>query len=1027
MLDKAICPCRNLSSSSSVQCCSYLPRSSSLRKRASVLRNQSDLPSPKSGAKSSDGTNVGKGTCCKSKAKEGLAQPTRTSHDGRRSKNNDVEAALDQESIDVSVQGMTCTGCENKLFRALSSIPGVSIVRVAFVNGSADFDLNTSLNGSETVIKQAREQTGYMINRSHRGHQYVDLQMPQDTATSVLQRSPAGVIDVDLLSKRAVRVTYDPRERGARSILAVLGNGAQLSPVDSSSNLVQEKMRLYKLSIKTGTAILFTMPVCVLGWANVMIGMEAKAIASLVLATLVQLIAVSELYLSAFRSLVYSRVVELDMLVVISITAAYSTSVFSFAFLVAGSPLGIKQYFETSTMLIALILLGRLITHYARVKSVTSVSVRSLQETTVTLMMEDGQEKHMGIRLLQFRGVFKVPPHGRIPTDGFIIEGTSDVDESMLSGESTRVTKSPGSKIASGAVNSQETPIARVERLPGQNIITDIANMIEAGKASRPRVQALADKVAGHFIPVVLSLAAIVLVVWIPVLIRLRNQPGGTATLNALSYAIAVLAVSCPCALGLAVPIVLLFASTVAARHGIIIKSAPAAERAWSVTDVIFDKTGTLTTSELEVMSAQVFSSDEARTLSAVLAIAKAGDHLVSSSVATYLAGKSLPEVQVEQVVSLPGRGIAAKVQNAAIHAGSPVWLDVQDHPSVQALSSKDLTLLCVTEGGTLTAIFALKTKLRTEAAAVVADLHRRNVATHLLSGDAATPVASTADALGIPHTHARPSQSPTDKRNYIDRLSCATRTILFCGEGTNDAIATARADIGIFVGFASVVTSSAAHVTLLGSLHGIPRLLDLSLAARRRVLLNFAWSALYNVFAVALAGGAFVVARLPAAYAGVGEVVSVLPILGVAGSIFLVGRWGRRGGPMLLGVVVVVVSLPSRLHVMPCCIECISRDASPFALDRDNSPSPSATSLSYRFPRHGITAYPGNAVRVYVCRALQPIQCSPVQSNLETFPTPVQTRSQTRYGIQDEPKRGYILPHQTTSDRASQISFNHF
>lgn len=243
-----------------------------------------------------------------------------------------------------------------------------------------------------------------------------------------------------------------------------------------------------------------------------------KDYVSVALATIVQLIAVPDFSLPACLSaLIHSGVVKMDLLVVIRITAAYVYSLVTFGFRIANQPLGTSEFFETSALLIAA---------FARIRAVAAVSFRSLQTTTATII-EDGADLEIDIRLLQYGDIFKVSPHTTIPTDGNVINGSSEVDESMITGESIPVTKGKGDDVSAGTVNGSGTVTVKLARLLGKNtvtdIVTDIAKMVEEAKNSKPRLQDIADRVASWFVPVVASIAVVVVIVWLAVGFKVRN------------------------------------------------------------------------------------------------------------------------------------------------------------------------------------------------------------------------------------------------------------------------------------------------------------------------------------------------------------------------------------------------------------------------------------------------------------------------------------------------------------------------
>lgn len=434
-----------------------------------------------------------------------------------------------------------------------------------------------------------------------------------------------------------------------------------------------------------------------------------------------------------------------------------------------------------------------------------------------------------------------------------------------------------------GTTNGPGTLTARLTRLPGKNSITDIAGLVENALASKPRIQDLADKVASYFIPGVIIISLIAFAIWVVVSLKVRKENGGSAVGLSITYAIAVLAVSCPCALGLAVPMVLVIAGGVAARQGIIIKQADAIERGHKVTDVVFDKTGTITTGELEVVHSQTFpdagfAEDEITSITRTLI--QDNQHPVSMAVATHLKKAGGKPCKLQDVESIPGSGVRGAWNGRIVRAGNPFWLDIETRPGISTLVAQGMTLLCVAVETEPVAVFGLKSNLRPEAASVIADLRKSGLECHIVSGDTSKVVNDVAQAVGIPITNVASRHSPAQKQGYVQGLMASNKIVLFCGDGTNDAVAVAQANVGVQIGAASAVTRGTADVVLLGGLDGVPALLALSKRSFRRITFNFVWSAVYNLFAILLAGGAFVKFRIPPAYAGLGEIVSVMPVI---------------------------------------------------------------------------------------------------------------------------------------------------
>ena len=300
------------------------------------------------------------------------------------------------------------------------------------------------------------------------------------------------------------------------------------------------------------------------------------------------------------------------------------------------------------------------------------------------------------------------------------------------------------------------------------------------------------------------------------------------------------------------------------------------------MTDVVFDKTGTLTKGELEVVFEQMFCrSVSARSIySLTRSLLKENDHPVSKAVAFYLQKQQCSTIDLEKVESISGSGIQAVWKKSVLKAGNPYWTGIDRHPGMLRLIEERMTLLCITLDDDILVTYGLKSHLREEAASVVEQMHRRRIRCHIVSGDGPKVVEDVAQTVGISRENTASCHMPNEKRKYVQDLMSSGRTVLFCGDGTNDAVAVAQADVGVQIGSASDVTRATADVVLLGGLDGVPALLDISKQAFRRIMFNFVWSGFYNLFAILLAGGAFVKVRIPPAYAGLGELVSILPVV---------------------------------------------------------------------------------------------------------------------------------------------------
>ena len=392
--------------------------------------------------------------------------------------------------------------------------------------------------------------------------------------------------------------------------------------------------------------------------------------------------------------------------------------------------------------------------------------------------------------------------------------------------------KQPGDSIIAGTINGPGVLVVRLTRLPGANSITDIASLVENALGAKPRIQDLADKVASWFIPTVVLIALITFIIWLVVALKVRGENAGGAIGTAITYGIAVLAISCPCALGLAVPMVLVIAGGVAARAGVIIKEADAIERGYKTTDVVFDKTGTLTNADLTVVhesSSIVHDVTKDEALALTNTLVGGNSHPVSLAISSHLKGHDRLESTPVDINSIPGAGIEAKWNSFSVKAGNPYWTSTDTEPNVREIIENGMTAFCVTVDGSLILAFGLASTIRDEAAFVIETLERKNIRCHVVSGDTAKTVHNVASRVGIAAENVASRHSPAQKMEYVKRLQSDGRVVLFCGDGTNDAVAVAQANVGVQIGVASDVTNGVCDVTLLGGLEGVLMLLGIS------------------------------------------------------------------------------------------------------------------------------------------------------------------------------------------------------
>jgi heavy metal translocating P-type ATPase len=826
----------------------------------------------------------------------------------------DVDVAIHGiEHISVRVQGMDCTGCEKKLHRSLVSLAELSNIKTSLLLAQAEFDLVPSNSINRNNIANAIEKmTGFICTMTANPGAELEL-IVENPSNLVDVIWPVGINNLAILSGNHVVVTYQPKVIGAREILSdQLFRYAKLATCSAPPQVVSGRAHFHKTCRMTLLSTLCTIPVLILTWAKLPKHEILYGAVSLGLATVIQIVVVGPFYVRALKALIFSRMVDMDLLTVLSSSAAYVYSVVAYAYLVVGEPLLTGEFFETSTLLVTLIMVGRTATDFTRHKAIESVSVRSLQNPTAVIIdPKSGTETEIDIRLLQYNDIFRVLPDSSVVTDGVVISGESEVDEAMVTGEGTLVPKKSGMSVVAGSVNHRGSLIIRVTHLPYENTIKVIGSMVDEVKLSKPDIQELADRVASYFAPTILGVALIVFVAWMIVGKVVRHQTVAVASLNAMTSSISVLIVSCPCAIGLAVPMVVVTASSVAAKHGLIFKTAETIDLARNISHVIFDKTGTLTQGQLSVTTEEYPTGNRHSIMSMVLGLALNSKHPISTAVVAHLESSGVPASAVCGLISISGSGLEALWNNSPVRAGNPHWLGVTDYPEVRRILHLGLSVFCVTLNHELVAIFGLQDMLRPAALETVMELKKRSIDIFILSGDNESAVSTVATQLSIPTTNTRARCSPEQKRAFVQSLldlgyvhdhtncsdsyshSCAHNKfqaqrpiILFVGDGSNDAPSLAVASVGLHINTSTTPTlaSSAADAVLLcPSLSKILTLIDLSSAFHKRVLFNFLWSATYNLIAVFLAAGVIPKARIPPSYAGLGEAVSIIPVLGVA------------------------------------------------------------------------------------------------------------------------------------------------
>jgi Cu+-exporting ATPase len=509
-------------------------------------------------------------------------------------------------------------------------------------------------------------------------------------------------------------------------------------------------------------------------------------------------------------------------------------------------------YFEAAAAIVTLVLLGQVLE--LRARSHTSSAIRALLDLSpkmARVMSEDGSEGDRDIPLDQVRpgDKLRVRPGEKIPVDGVVIDGSSAVDESMITGESVPVEKTAASHVIGATVNGTGSLVMRAERVGSQTMLAQIVQMVSQAQRTRAPIQRLADKVAGWFVPVVIAIAVVTFIVWV----TLGPEPRFA---HAIVNAVAVLIIACPCALGLATPMAIMVGTGRGARAGVLIKNAEALETLEKVDTIVFDKTGTLTEGKPKVVA---YSDAEVVRLAA--SVERASEHPLAAAIVALASQQGLRLSDVSGFESVPGKGIKGVVTSKRIAAGN--WALMTDlgvfgsgrKTAVLAGTALGATQVYVAIDGQYAGNIAIADPLKATAAAALRGLEAQGIHVVMLTGDNARTAQEIAGKLGLDDFRAE--VLPAQKAEIIKSLQNEGRIVAMAGDGINDAPALAQAQVGIAMGTGTDIAMESAGITLLkGDLEGILRARKLSQATMRNIRQNLFFAFLYNSIGVPLAAG---------------------------------------------------------------------------------------------------------------------------------------------------------------------------
>ncbi len=767
----------------------------------------------------------------------------------------------------VDIPDMHCAGCVRRIESALHGVEGIEGIRANPASRQAHVDTDGS---SDTLqrLDDTLKRAGYPI----RPKRY-RLDIGGMHCASCVERieqalgKVEGVVDVRVnLANNQAWVSALGQVDEGRLIKAVEGAGYDARLAGDKDDSGQADIERRSTARRMILAVALTLPIFVLDmgshffpafhhWLQANIGEQNLKYLFFVLASIVQFGPGLQFYRHGLPTLLRGAP-DMNSLVMLGTSAAWSYSVVA-TFAAGILPEGTAHvYFEASAVIISLILVGRYLEALARGRTNTAIR-RLLDLKARTAMVErDGKEEEVPVESLKAGDVIVVRPGERIAVDGEIIDGTSEIDESMLTGEPLPVRRETGDEVVGGTINRAGSFRFKVTRTGCETVLAKIISLVEQAQADKLPIQALVDKVTRYFVPAVLGVALVTLVVWLVF--------GGEAALSlALVNAVAVLIIACPCAMGLATPTSIMVGTGKGAEAGILFRRGDALQRLRDVGVVAFDKTGTLTEGQPELKQIlPVGDMEEDELLSLAAAVEHRSEHPIARAIVEAAGERELEYEQAEDFQTVTGRGVHAKVQGGAVAIGGRSLMRDRSvdisllEARADELADRGWTAVFVAVDDKLAGLLAVSDALKDEAAKTVAWLHRQGIEVVMVTGDSKRAAQAVASELGIDRVMAE--VSPEDKDKAVQDLqSDSGQPVAFVGDGINDAPALARADVGIAIGTGTDVAIESAEVVLMaGDLANVPRAISLSRTTLRNIRQNLFWAFAYNTALIPVAAG---------------------------------------------------------------------------------------------------------------------------------------------------------------------------
>ena len=770
----------------------------------------------------------------------------------------------EHNKMKVNIKGMTCAACSSRIERALAKMPGVrsAVVNLAIENATVEY------SGGEVtpqmILDKIRE-TGYVPVMER-----AELKISGMTCAACSARIEKGLnklpgvtrASVNLATEKAV-VEYNPAGIGVPDLVkaveklgygaaAVGGRATEDTERAEREREFRRKRNLLIFSAVLSVPLLANMLAMLFNLHHLVPEFFMSALFQFMLATPIQFIAGAGFYRDAFNAL-RGGSANMSVLVVMGTSAAYIYSVVVTFF---GARIGVSEvYFETSAVIITLVLLGKMLE--AAAKGRTSEAIKKLigLQPKNARVIKDGREIEMPVDAVQAGDLVVVRPGEKIPVDGVIREGYSAVDESMLTGESLPADKKTGDSVTGATINKLGTFKFEATRVGKDTALAQIIKIVEEAQGSKAPIQRLADVISAYFVPTVIGVAVVTFLAWYFI-----AAPGDFT--RAMLCFTAVLVIACPCALGLATPTSIMVGTGRGAEYGILIKGGEYLEKAHQLTAIVLDKTGTITRGEpafTDLVPAPGYEGRESELLETAGRAEKNSEHPLARAIAGYAAEKGAGLADPQQFKAVPGHGVEAEIDGRKILLGTRKMMSENSVDitglafGVEKLEEEGKTAMFMAVDGSLAAVIGVADTIKESSKEAIDRLKKMGLEVWMLTGDNLRTAAAIARQVGIENVLAE--VLPEDKASQVEKLRGQGKIVGMVGDGINDAPALVTADIGFAIGTGTDVAIEAADITLMrGDLGGVAAAISLSRATMRNIKQNLFWALFYNTVGLPVA-----------------------------------------------------------------------------------------------------------------------------------------------------------------------------